>query len=84
MCWNCGCMILDNGHANPDNITTEKVRKSAKAGGNETIHKLLDNLLITYREKVMGNPSDVTPVTPDALYYREVYGREIQDINPNC
>ncbi|OGN88168.1 MAG: hypothetical protein A2Z74_02085 [Chloroflexi bacterium RBG_13_46_9] len=77
-------MIPDDDHGNPHNITTEKMRRAAKAGGNETIHKLMENLLVTYNEKVMGTPADVTPVTPDALYYREVYGREIQDINPNC
>lgn len=84
MCWNCGCMIPDDDHGNPDNLTTEKIRSAAKAGGNKTIHKLMDNLVKTYSEKVMGTPSDVTPVTPDGLYYREVYGRDIQDVNPNC
>lgn len=60
------------------------MRKAAKAGGNETIHQSMDNLFVTCHEKVLGTPSDVTPVTPDALYYQEVYGRGIQDINPNC
>ncbi len=84
MCWNCGCMIPDDDRGNTDNLTTEKIRRAAKAGGNKTIHNLMDNLVKTYNEKVMGTPSDITPVTPDALYYREVYGRDIQEINPNC
>ena len=84
MCWNCGCMIPDDDHGNPDNLTTEKIRKAAKAGGSETIQKMMDNLLTTYHEKVVGTPSDVTPVASDIIFYREVYGKDIVDINPNC
>ena len=84
MCWNCGCMLPDNDHDNQFNLTTEKMRQAAKAGGSETIHKMMDNLLTTYREKVKDTPSDVTPVASDAVYFREVFGKDIQDINPSC
>ena len=83
MCWNCGCMLPDEDHGNTDNLTTEKMRKAAKAGGSETIHQMMDNLLATYREKILGSPSDTTSVASDALYYSEVYGKDIRDINPN-
>lgn len=84
MCWNCGCMLPDDDHGNPDNLTTERMRKAAKAGGSETIHKMMDNLVATYEQKVMGTPADVTPVVSDVIYYREVYGKDIQEINTSC
>ena len=62
MCWNCGCMMPDDDHGNPDNITTETLRKSARAGGPETIHKLMDNMNEIYRGKIQGTPVDSEPV----------------------
>ena len=44
MCWNCGCMMPENEMGNPDNITTETLRKAAKAAGNKNIHELMENL----------------------------------------
>ena len=77
-------MLPDDDHGNPDNLTTERMRKAAKAGGSETIHKMMDNLVATYEQKVMGTPADVTPVASDVIYYREVYGKDIQEINTSC
>jgi hypothetical protein len=48
MCWNCGCMMPDNDMGNKDNITTEKLRKGAKAGGNKTLQQLMTNVIKTY------------------------------------
>ncbi|MBI2329324.1 MAG: hypothetical protein HYU85_06795 [Chloroflexi bacterium] len=62
MCWNCGCMMPEDDHGNPDNITTESLRKAARAGGPETIHKLMDNLNKIYRSKVEGTPIDKKPI----------------------
>ncbi|MDP3879243.1 MAG: hypothetical protein Q8Q07_02915 [Dehalococcoidales bacterium] len=58
MCWNCGCMMPDDEHGSPDNITTETLRKAAKAGGPETIHKLMDNMNKIYQAKIKGTPVD--------------------------
>jgi len=77
-------MLPDDDHGNPDNLTTERMKKAAKAGGSETIHKMMDNLVATYQQKVMGTPADVTPVALDIIYYREVYGKDIQEINTSC
>ena len=58
MCWNCGCMSPDDDHGNPDNITTETLRKAGRAGGPGTIHKLMGNLDEIYHEKIEGTPVD--------------------------
>jgi hypothetical protein len=58
MCWNCGCMMPDNDMGNPDNITTETLRKAARAGGPETIHKLMSNMNEIYERKIKGTPVD--------------------------
>ncbi len=58
MCWNCGCMMPDNDLGNPDNITTEKLRKAAKAGGNKDLHQLMENMEKTYKEKIENTPDD--------------------------
>ena len=77
-------MLPDEDHGNPDNLTTEKMRKAAKAGGSETIHKMINNLVATYQQKIMGTTADATPVASDIIYYREVYGKDIQEINTSC
>ncbi|MBI4296698.1 MAG: hypothetical protein HY667_06245 [Chloroflexi bacterium] len=58
MCWNCGCMMPDDDHGKPDNITTEKLRKAAKASGPDSIHKLITNMLNLHDKKVHGTPLD--------------------------
>lgn len=63
MCWNCGCMEPDNDMGNPDNITTEMLRKAAKAGGNKNIHDLIDTVEKTYKAKVKGTPADIQKIT---------------------
>ena len=62
MCWNCGCMRPDDDHGNKDNITTETLRKAGRAGGPETIHKLMDNMNEIYKSKIQGTPVDKEPV----------------------
>ena len=62
MCWNCGCMEPDNDMGNPDNITTEMLRKAAKAGGNKNIHDLIDTVEKTYKAKVKGTPADIQKI----------------------
>ena len=62
MCWNCGCMMPDDDHGSPDNVTTETLRKAARAGGLETIHKLMDNMNETYRGKIADTPVDKEPI----------------------
>ena len=58
MCWNCGCMRPDDDHGNKDNITTETLRKAARAGGPDTIHQLMDNMNEIYHEKIEGTSVD--------------------------
>jgi len=58
MCWNCGCMQPDEDHGNPDNITTETLRKAARAGGPDTLHKLMDNVTQIYESKIKDTPVD--------------------------
>ena len=62
MCWNCGCMLPDDDHGNHDNITTERLKKAAKAGGTETLRQLMENMVKTYLDKVRDTPIDTAPV----------------------
>lgn len=62
MCWNCGCMMPDDDHGNPDNITTETLRKAAKASGPDTIHKLMDNMNEIYQGKIEGTATDTESI----------------------
>ncbi len=62
MCWNCGCMMPDDQMGNPDNITTAKLRRAAKAGGNKNLKELMENLNRTYNEKIKGTPADTEPI----------------------
>ena len=62
MCWNCGCMMPDNDMGNEDNITTEKLRKAAKAGGNKTLQQLMTNVIKTYDSKIKGTSEDTKAI----------------------
>jgi hypothetical protein len=62
MCWNCGCMMPDNPMGSPDNITTEKIRKAAKAGGNKDIKNLMATMVETYEQKIKNTPLDTEPI----------------------
>ena len=62
MCWNCGCMMPDNDMGNKDNITTEKLRKAAKAGGNKTLQQLMVNVIKTYDSKIKGTSEDTKAI----------------------
>ncbi len=63
MCWNCGCMQPDNPMGNPDNITTEKVLKAAKAGGSKNLRQAVETMIKTYEQKVKNTPVDSRPIT---------------------
>lgn len=43
MCLNCGCGMPDDDMGNPDNITTETLRKAAKAS-NMTLKDTVENI----------------------------------------
>ncbi len=62
MCWNCGCMMPDDEMGSPDNITTAKLRKAAKAGGNKNLKDLVANFNKTYQKKIKGAPADTEPI----------------------
>ena len=62
MCWNCGCMMPDNDMGNKDNITTEMLRKAAKAGGNKTLQQLMTNVIKTYDSKIKGTSEDTKAI----------------------
>ena len=59
MCWNCGCMMPDDDHGNPDNITTETLRKAAKAGGMKSLME--DGKLKIFNG--ITTPSEVVRIT---------------------
>lgn len=63
MCWNCGCMMPENDMGNPDNITTEALRKAAKAAGNKNIHELMENLEKTYKGLIKNTPTDTETIS---------------------
>jgi hypothetical protein len=56
-------MMPDNPMGSPDNITTEKVRKAAKAGGNKNIKDAMSTMIKTYNAKVKGTPEDTAKVS---------------------
>ncbi len=62
MCWNCGCQMPDNDMGNPDNITTEKLIKAAKAGGNRNLKEVMENVIKTYNRQIKGKPRDTEPI----------------------
>jgi len=62
MCWNCGCMMPDDDHGSPDNITTETLRKAGRVGGPDTIHKLVTNINEIYNKKVQGTTTDTQKI----------------------
>lgn len=62
MCLNCGCMMPDDDMGSPDVITTQKIMKAAKAGGNKNIKEAMENIIKTYQKKIKGTPADTKPV----------------------
>ncbi len=62
MCLNCGCGIPNGDMGSKDVITLDKLRKAAKAGGNNNIQDLMAKLNQTYEAKVKGTPEDTKPV----------------------
>ncbi len=52
----------DNEMGSKDNITTENLRKAARAGGNKNIHELMANMIKTYENKIKGIPVDTEPI----------------------
>ena len=62
MCWNCGCMMPDNDMGNSDNITTEKIVKAGKAGGNKNINDVMEKMAKTYQMMIKGTPADTRPI----------------------
>ncbi len=62
MCWNCGCMMPDDTMGNPNNITTETIRKAGKAGGTRTVKDTFKNMMATYEAKVKGTSADNAPI----------------------
>lgn len=62
MCWNCGCMSPDDDMGNPDNITTERIRKAARAGGTRNVRDTFRNMTRTYEQKIKDTPTDTEPI----------------------
>jgi hypothetical protein len=56
-------MKPDDDMGNPDNITTEKIRKAARAGGNKNIKDVVENMMKTYQAKIRGTPQDKEPIS---------------------
>lgn len=55
-------MMPDDDHGNPDNITTETLRKAARAGGPETIQKLMYTMNEIYQNKIESTPVANEPI----------------------
>lgn len=51
-------MMPDNEMGSPDNITTEKLIKAAKAGGNPDLKSVMETMIKTYESKIKGTPRD--------------------------
>lgn len=62
MCWNCGCMMPDDDMGNKDNITTESLRRAARAGGNKNLQELMANVVRTYEAKIKSTAENAKPV----------------------
>ena len=62
MCWNCGCMLPDDDHGNPDNITTETLRKAGRADGPDTVHKIMVNMNDIWERKIKGTETDTNKI----------------------
>lgn len=63
VCWNCGCMMPDYDMGNPDNITTETLRKAARAAGNKNIHELMENMEKAYQALIKNTPTDTETIS---------------------
>ncbi|MEE8353721.1 MAG: hypothetical protein V3S10_04620 [Dehalococcoidales bacterium] len=55
-------MMPDDDMGNPDNITTETIRAAATAGGNRSVHDVMENLERTYKALVRNTPADSEPI----------------------
>ena len=52
----------DNDMGNSDNITTEKIVKAGKAGGNKNIKDVMEKMAKTYQMTIKGTPADIKPI----------------------
>jgi hypothetical protein len=55
-------MMPDNDMGNSDNITTQKIVKAGKAGGNKNIKDVMENMVKTYQMTIKGTPVDTKPI----------------------
>ncbi|MBI4300209.1 MAG: hypothetical protein HY677_03660 [Chloroflexi bacterium] len=55
-------MMPDNEMGNPDNITTEKLRKAARAGGNLNLKQLVESFIRTYESQIKDKPVENEPI----------------------
>jgi hypothetical protein len=55
-------MMPDNDMGNKDSLTTETMRKAAKAGGNKTLQQLMATVIKTYDSKIKGTAEDTKPI----------------------
>ncbi len=55
-------MMPDNDMGDPDNITTETLRRAARAGGNRSIHEVMANIEKTYASLVKDTPQDTETI----------------------
>ena len=63
MCWSCGCMMPEDQMGNPDNITSETIRKAARAAGSSNIDEVFVTMVKTYESKMKGTKAAKEPVT---------------------
>jgi len=55
-------MKPDDDHGNPANITTESLRKAGRAGGPDTIKKMMSNFNDIYKAKIQGTKVDTQSI----------------------
>jgi hypothetical protein len=55
-------MMPDDDMGNSDNITTSKIIKAGKAGGNKNVKEVMETIVKTYQKKVKGTPVDTKPI----------------------
>lgn len=56
-------MMPDYDMGNPDNITTETLRKAARAAGNKNIHELMENMEKAYQALIKNTPTDTETIS---------------------
>ena len=56
-------MMPDNDMGDPDNVTTETIRKISKAGGNKNNKSVMETMNQTHQALIKDTPVDAEPIS---------------------